>query len=149
MSRVIVTYVYAHNNQEDALRFRDQVHEILRGNKRYISNEILLVSQQEPVIKDNVLPSEEDGNLILQINGNLYYHCVKIVFIYKIKNQHQLQQPIISLFYKCGDRFHADNPSKSYTSQADLIVLHKIAKLYYEEFEFGQLDENIIIWSLL
>lgn len=145
MSRVIVTYVYAHNNQEDALRFRDQVHEILRGNKRYISNEIRLVSQQKPVIKDSVLPSEEDGNLILQINGNLYYHCVKIVFIYKIKNQHQLQQPIISLFYKCGDRFHADNPPKSYTSQTDLIVLHKIAKLYYEEFESGQLDENIII----
>lgn len=145
MSRVIVTYVYAHNNQEDALRFRDQVHEILRDNKRYISNEILLVSQQKPVIKDSVLPSEEDGNLLLQINGNLYYHCVKIVFIYKIKNQHQHQQPIISLFYQCGDRFHADNPSKSYISQTDLIVLHKIAKLYYEEFEFGQLDENIII----
>lgn len=148
MSRVIVTYVYAHNNQEDALRFRDQVHEILRDNKRYISNEILLVSQQKPVIKDSVLPSEEDGNLLLQINGNLYYHCVKIVFIYKIKNQHQHQQPIISLFYKCGDRFHADNPSKSYISQmckTDLIALHKIAKLYREEFEFGQLDENIII----
>lgn len=145
MSRVI-TYVYAHNNQEDALRFRDQVHEILRGNKRYISNEILLVSQQEPVIKDNVLPSEEDGNMILQINGYQYYHCVKIVFIYK--DQEPTSASIISLFYRCGGRFHADNSSKCYTSQlckTDLSVLHKIAKLYYEEFEFGQLDENIII----
>lgn len=144
---LIVTFAYAHNNQSDALRFRDVVHEILRGNKRYISGDIKLVSQPIPMLKSGpVLDNEEDGNMVLRVGNSYFYHCVSVQFIYQNKEYDDPSKPFIEMNYISNGYKNMISTSSclhdATLSKADHIVMTKINKAY-KEFEFTELDENI------
>lgn len=144
---LIVTFAYAHNNQSDALRFRDVVHEILRGNKRYVSGDIKLVSQPTPVLKSGpVLENEEDGNMVLRVGNNYFYHCVSVQFIYRNKEYDDPSKPFISMSYMSNgykNMVSTDSCFHDFTlSKADHAVMTKIA-VAYDKFECTELDENI------
>ena len=81
-----ITFVYAHNNRNDALRFKDIVHEILSGNKRYISGKINLITMSELDERHLTLFNpDEEGNQILLENQNSITVC-RLNFIILIGN---------------------------------------------------------------
>ena len=143
---LLITFVYAHNNQSDALRFRDVVHEILRGNKRYISGDIRLITIVHKTVLNEPDDTDEDGNLIVSVGKSKFYHCVSVHFYYPNKEFDDPSKPFIEMNYISNGhkiRIGTDCCLHDATlSKADHSVMTKINRAY-DEFEPTELDENM------
>lgn len=143
---LIVTFAYAHNNQSDALRFKDIVHKILK-NKRYFSSDISLISQPIPILKSGpMVKNEEDGNMVLYVANNYFYHCVMVQFCYCNKESDDPSKSFIEMNY-IGNRNEHEVICDNYCGSLDAIlsksdhsVMTKINKAY-DEFEPTELDK--------
>lgn len=143
---LIVTFAYAHNNQSDALRFKDIVHKILK-NKRYYSSDISLISQPIPILKSGpMVKNEEDGNMVLYVANNYFYHCVMVQFCYCNKESDDPSKSFIEMNY-IGNRNEHEVICDNYCGSLDAIlsksdhsVMTKINKAY-DEFEPTELDK--------
>ena len=143
---LIVTFAYAHNNLRDALRFRDIVHEILKGNKRYISGDITLLSQSTT---NSSLPMLKFGPVletVLRVGNSYFYHCVSVRFIYRNKEYDDPSNPFIEMNY-----FSNGNKVRICTncclhdatlSKADHSVMTK-SNQAYDKFEPTELDKDM------
>lgn len=128
----LINIIYAHNNLNDVYRFKNIVHEILKENKRYISDDIR--------IKHELSVLSLDGNDFV---GKLeLYNCVLVQFYYPNKDSKSFTEiNYISNGYKI--RFHADsNLRDANLSKADLSVITKINQAY-DEFESTKLDKDM------
>lgn len=65
----MVTFVFENDSKEKALKFRDQMHENLKGIPAYIDNQVILTSGT---------PKYEDGEMEFEYNGHVGKHCIMV-----------------------------------------------------------------------
>lgn len=63
----MVTFVFENDSKEKALKFRDQMHENLKGIPAYIDNHVMLTSGT---------PEYEDGEMEFEHGGHVGKHCI-------------------------------------------------------------------------
>lgn len=144
---LLITFVYAHNNRNDALRFKDIVYEILSGNKRYISGKIELITM--PALDERHLTlfnPDEEGNRIVSVGESKFYHCVSVHFYYPNREFDDPSKPFIEMNYisdghkiKFGTNCCLHDAT---LSKADHIVMSKINQAY-NTFEPTELDKDM------
>ena len=65
----MVTFVFENDSKEKALKFRDQMHEHLKGIPAYIDNQVILTSGT---------PKYEDGEMEVEYDGHVGKHCIMV-----------------------------------------------------------------------
>lgn len=70
----MVTFVFSHKTQSDAISSAEYLHKSMRGDKAYVNGDICIcVSTIDGKTKQ---PTCEDGNLDYEFKGKTLHHCV-------------------------------------------------------------------------
>lgn len=70
----MVTFVFSHKTQSDAISSAEYLHKSMQGDKAYVNGDICICTQT--IDRETKQPTCEDGNMDYEFRGKTLHHCV-------------------------------------------------------------------------
>ena len=70
----MVTFVFSHKTQSDAISSAEYLHKSMQGDKAYVTGDICICTQT--IDRETKQPTCEDGNMDYEFRGKTLHHCV-------------------------------------------------------------------------
>lgn len=105
----MVTFVFSHKTQADAISSAEYLHKAMQGDKAYVNGDICIcVSTIDSNTKQ---PTCEDGNLDYAFNGKVLHHCV-LLDVGTIDNP--VEPIVMVLDHPLDDKYNSTYVHKTY-----------------------------------
>ncbi len=70
----MVTFVFSHKTQSDAISSAEYLHKSMQGDKAYVNGDICICTQT--IDRETKQPTCKDGNMDYEFRGKTLHHCV-------------------------------------------------------------------------